>query len=209
LVEIYPSPTIPCKMVTIAIPSVFELQDIFFNEQACIEFLRQHGALFSTIVCCCGHTLTLNSSRRTIRCTARECRKEYSQFYGSYFAKTILPTHKILFLAHFWLTGGTTTSAIKFFRFSSRTVCAQYGWFRQLIADSLDENDMMVGGDGVIVEIDESKFGKRKFHRGHHVEGVWVLGGVKRTKERRVFLVAVPDWYPYRTYENSLTPKIV
>jgi hypothetical protein len=26
------------------------------------------------------------------------------------------------------------------------------------------------------VEIDESKFGKRKHNRGHRVEGVWVVG---------------------------------
>jgi hypothetical protein len=32
-----------------------------------------------------------------------------------------------------------------------------------------------------IVEVDESKFGKRKYHRGHRVEGVWVIGGVERT----------------------------
>jgi transposase-like protein len=30
------------------------------------------------------------------------------------------------------------------------------------------------------VEIDESKFGKRKYHRGHRVDGVWVFGIIER-----------------------------
>lgn len=47
-------------------------------------------------------------------------------------------------------------------------------------------------GERIVVEIDESKFGKRKYHRGHHVEGVWVIGGVEKTDERKAFLVVVP-----------------
>jgi transposase-like protein len=42
-----------------------------------------------------------------------------------------------------------------------------------------------------VVEIDESKFGKRKYHRGHRVEGVWVVGGVEKTPERKCFLAVV------------------
>ena len=38
----------------------------------------------------------------------------------------------------------------------------------------------MIGGPGVEVEIDESKFGKRKYNRGRQVEGHWVFGGVER-----------------------------
>jgi transposase-like protein len=43
------------------------------------------------------------------------------------------------------------------------------------------------------VQIDESKFGKRKYNRGHHVDGVWVVGGVEKTPERKVFLAVVPQ----------------
>ena len=44
-----------------------------------------------------------------------------------------------------------------------------------------------VGGPGTIVEIDESKFGKRKYHRGKHVDGMWVFGGVERGKKENCF----------------------
>ena len=39
-----------------------------------------------------------------------------------------------------------------------------------------------VGGPGHIVEIDESKFGKRKYNKGHPVgDKSWVFGGICRT----------------------------
>ena len=38
-----------------------------------------------------------------------------------------------------------------------------------------------IGGPGHTIEIDESKFGKRKYHRGRIVVGKWVLGGFCRT----------------------------
>ena len=50
----------------------------------------------------------------------------------------------------------------------------------------------MIGGEGKVVEIDESKFGKRKYHWGHYVKGQWVFGGVQRGTGR-TFLVAVHD----------------
>ena len=49
-----------------------------------------------------------------------------------------------------------------------------------------------IGGDGHIVEVDESKFGKRKYNSGRRVVGKWVLGGVSRTTGE-CFLVECPD----------------
>ena len=72
---------------------------------------------------------------------------------------------------------------------SKATVSAFYAHFRQLITATLVEDDVIIGGPGVIVEVDETKLGNRKFNRGHWVEGVWIIAGVERTPERRVFLV--------------------
>jgi transposase-like protein len=74
---------------------------------------------------------------------------------------------------------------------SSATITHFAGLFRQLAADEVEENEGRIGGENVIVEIDESKFGKRKYHRGHPVEGAWVIGGVERAAERRVFAEVV------------------
>jgi transposase-like protein len=52
--------------------------------------------------------------------------------------------------------------------------------------------NVMIGGEGVIVEIDESAFGKRKYNRGRHVNTTWVFGGVERGTDK-CFLEVVPD----------------
>ena len=58
---------------------------------------------------------------------------------------------------------------------------------------SLTKRDTVIGGNGIIVQIDECKFGKRKYNQGHVVEGIWILGGVELTNEKKVFLIEVPD----------------
>ena len=44
--------------------------------------------------------------------------------------------------------------------------------------------DEKLGGEGRVVEIDESKFGRQKYHRGRRVDGQWVFGGVERESKR-------------------------
>ena len=42
------------------------------------------------------------------------------------------------------------------------------------------------------VEVDESKFGKRKYNAGHHVEGVWVVGRCEKNG-REIFAVPLEN----------------
>jgi transposase-like protein len=62
-----------------------------------------------------------------------------------------------------------------------------------LVASTLESDDTIVGGPGVVVQVDETKVGKRKYNRGHRVEGAWVVVGVEMTADRRVFAEVVPD----------------
>lgn len=104
-----------------------------------------------------------------------------------------LKINDILHIGYCWLAGMNNCTIGKVTGNSNNTVISMMRYFRQLVCDSLDLEDCTVGGEGVVVEIDEAKFGKRKFNVGHKVDGAWVLGGIERTPERRVFLVEVPN----------------
>ena len=77
---------------------------------------------------------------------------------------------------------------------SSKTVGVYFRFLRELVIEDLQQcpDQEMIGGPGVIVEIDESKFAKRKYNRGHRVgDKSWVFGGIERTDEQRFFAVVV------------------
>ena len=43
-----------------------------------------------------------------------------------------------------------------------------------------DETGGKIGGEGLVVEVDETKIGRRKYNRGRLVDGVWVFGMCER-----------------------------
>jgi hypothetical protein len=42
---------------------------------------------------------------------------------------------------------------------------------RVVIIEFVESKSEMIGEEGKVVEVDESKFGKSKYHRGHYVKG--------------------------------------
>ena len=75
----------------------------------------------------------------------------------------------------------TLTCTLGFYNKLCREIC---------LAIVSDESSECIGGPGKTVEIDESKFGKRKNNKGCIVDGQWIFGGICReTKE--MFLVSV------------------
>ena len=53
------------------------------------------------------------------------------------------------------------------------------------------QESKQIGGLGIHVEIDESKFGKRKYYRGKRVKGQWVFGGRETNDKSKVFMALI------------------
>lgn len=59
-------------------------------------------------------------------------------------------------------------------RMANQTIVDWSSFCREVVYDAMVVRKVKLGGYGHTIEIDESKFGKRKHHRGHRVEGQWV-----------------------------------
>ncbi len=72
------------------------------------------------------------------------------------------------------------------------TIVDWYNFHRDVCAQYFLDHPTIIGGPGTIVEIDESKFGRRKYNRGRYQDGHWVFGGVERGTAN-CFMVEVQD----------------
>ena len=70
---------------------------------------------------------------------------------------------------------------------------------REVCEVALFDGREKIGSPGKLVQIDESKIGKRKYHHGHVVAGQWVFGGIEQDS-RKCFTATVED----RTEETLL-----
>ncbi|KAG1139135.1 hypothetical protein G6F37_013041 [Rhizopus arrhizus] len=115
---------------------------------------------------------------------------------ASLFSHRNLPTYDTLSILYFWSLKIRRMTISTMVGCSPKAVRKTLTDWYHVLQEDLQQNDRNIGGydaDGnpIVVEIDESKFGKRKYHRGHRVEGVWVVGGVEKTPERKCFLVVM------------------
>jgi transposase-like protein len=127
------------------------------------------------------------------RCTNRKCNKKISIREGSWFSKSHLLLEQIVKLTYYWiydLPGDFISRELKLG--SEHTIVDWRNFAREVCLCILQQDNEKIGGPGKIVEIDESKFGKRKYHRGKRVEGVWIFGGIER-ETKRCFFEVVSD----------------
>ena len=76
-------------------------------------------------------------------------------------------------------------------KLSHRTVIEWSAYLRDVCNYTVLEESEQIGGEGVHVEMDESKFGKRKYYRGHRVKGQWIFGSCKTKDKSKVFMFPI------------------
>ena len=179
------------------IPTLEEVQQLFASEESCARFCIANNICQPPPQCpkCGNLSVSQDFKRQRFRCRSRKCQKEgewcESMYKGTFFEDVKGGRRHLLKFLYFWLSGATSNQLKIYTGWSNDKVLAWTDYVQQLIATVLINDGVQVGGPGVVVEIDESKFGKRKHHRGHSVEGVWVFGGVELTPERRFFALVV------------------
>ena len=156
-------PSIPCRD---------SLKNILCGEKESLIFLEEKGVLSPPK--CCPHcfgalrpaSTSLQSKQRfVLRCRARNCGKfSQSIMQGSILANCRFAKNKFVEFTYLWLTDCKATTIKKQLGMSSRTVTDWSNYLRETVAADLLNGDCMIGGPGINVELDESLFGKQKYH---------------------------------------------
>ena len=107
-----------------------------------------------------------------------EYKKTVSIRHGTVFYNSKLSLQCFIQVIYYWCTDFLEVQASNVLKISTRTIQELYGAFRLACKTYFDENPIILGGPGVIIQIDESCFShKVKFHRGRGPKApMWVFG---------------------------------
>ena len=175
---------------------------LFGDDALAISFLQDANLIRSQVLCdTCGRFMSCNADptcsdgfrwRCFTRNAAIRCRRSLSIRDGSWFQQSNLTLLETLLITYDIVCREQAHRIQSEYGFGSHTI-ADWGMFcREVMLEYLERSSVKIGGPNKTVEIDESKFGRRKYHRGHPVKGQWVFGGVER-ESGQTFLVPVKD----------------
>jgi len=176
------------------LPQLFE---ICANPIRLINFLLINGLIK------CGRKCSRRNCRRRMiivrkrsisdghhfRCP--KCKSYQSIRKGSFFENSNLSIPQILYVTFCWATKASVKSTVYLADVCQHSVSQWYQFLREKCSESLLTNpNCIFGGEGVIVQVDESVVARRKYNIGRAVDQQWVFGIYDtRTKLGHVQLV--------------------
>ena len=194
-----------------------ELYGAMENKQQWLEWLATHRLIRNAANCGnCRRPMALvaraeSSDGFSWRC--RPCNTRCSVRTASFFAYCDLSTEKIVMLLFYWLHEVKCKHVMFFEDITSWDTIVNYNnYFRLECRNWLLNNQAQIGGfdangQSIFVEADESYFFHRKYHRGRHRRGKWVVGLVERGSGRCWFeVVAKRD---ARTLERIISEHVL
>jgi ISXO2-like transposase domain len=166
-----------------------------------IQFAMDEGLIQKRKLCNANHECKISYAKGLWRCRigvgVRKCNFSKSIFVDSWFSQMRISLPIGIKFLYCWAYNWPKARIMQELEIKQwQTVVNQSMMLRELCAAEV--KSMELGGiDGPIVEIDESKFGKNKYHRGSYREGWWVFGAVERredpTKGQKMILYMVAD----------------
>jgi len=172
------------------------LTKVIPNKEITLQWCFDNKVISNARVCTiCNSSMhmapkTASSDGLRWRCRKKDHEQEQSLRKGSWLEKSNLTMEEVIELTYWWAVGTPQHLIKSQMKLSDNTIVDWSNFCREVCEEIVLERSSPIGGQGVRVQIDESKFGKRKYHRGRRVDGVWVFGGIEE-ESRKNFLVAV------------------
>lgn len=182
------------------------------DEQECIAWCIQVGILPSTKLCRFGESCrrrpremvrSFRPSRNYHFWRCSFCRAEVPLAEGTIFKGSHLEMRMNLLMAYCFAHQMGYEETRRSFVWSAEasspaegTVSEWFSSFREVIVahtEQLQMNGGRIGGQDIVVQVDEALIGRRKYNRGRVVQGTWVIGMIDESGEIRLEICARRD----------------
>lgn len=183
--------------------NIFDVYDVVKSMKMTLEFLQNVKIVNRTKKCRYQHDMILSISNDNARwvCCKKTCRLEVGIRVGTWFESSRLSFDRILLFIYCW---AVQMSNVEFCKrelgINHNTTVEWNKYMREVCAEKLLTCEGYIGGEGLIVELDEAVFTPRKPNPGRQSREQWVFGGICH-ETSDCFLVAVED----TTVETLLT----
>lgn len=142
----------------------------------------------------CGNALKKSKQKELLGiCSFKYCKSKNYKWANTIFQNLKISKSKCLQLLELWMNNEKSKTISYNLNINKKTVSNVLKKLENILVPSYYSKCSKIGGNNIVVEIDESKFGKRKYHRGHKVEGTWIFGMVERSDKRKIHLVVVEN----------------
>ncbi|CAL2046666.1 unnamed protein product [Caenorhabditis brenneri] len=169
------------------------------NARKGLEFLAKYSIIPNSRVCdTCGNLLSLSRDPsvkhehlvwRCAPCRRTKTSTKMALRSGTFFENLKMTIQELLFLAADWIESPEKPirDVATQMKLNAATVVEAHEWFRQMTRqwferESVANKDLILGGPGKYVEIDETLMYKAKYNRGNMLTRpqVWVFGMIER-----------------------------
>ena len=162
----------------------FRDHGMFSTEANCMQFLYDMKILRTHQQCStCRQTMKLKECATTLYregcCWKCPCGRTTSPRVGSVLQSSNVAYSEFVKIMSSFAEGKSVKAAAGQGNLGENTVRRFFNKIHEQIAEEISTSTK-IGGVGTVVEVDEAKFGKRKYGRGRLVEGTWILGGIQR-----------------------------
>jgi len=165
------------------------------TEEDALGLLQERGVIAKRRLCSSGHEMCLQKgSRMRWRCKKRGCGEEVGLRVGNWLEGIRLPLLTVVRFLYGWAWEYTSVAwCERELGINHSTVVSLNGILRETCSCSLlGQGVAKIGGEGCIVEVDETLFTRRKANAGRILPEQWVLGGICR-ETGECFLACVHD----------------
>lgn len=176
------------------------IKEVISDRPVFLRWLMMNELIRERLDCDEGHEMKIDGRGFKYGLGKFRCRRKHtngkdrqvSVMKGTWFSKIHISPEKALTLCFMFAADEPFSKAYKEIKYfgqgtSKSTVSSWYRYCRELVSHYMHTQqieDGMLGGPDVVIEIDETKFGRRKNFVGRIRDGIWIFGIIERDSKR-------------------------